>query len=241
MRRRFPWLFTALWLMIFCLMVWAGFWQLGRAEEKRVINERLADKQWLRPQTDAEWQRLQPFNRIETWGEYHPTHLLLANQIIDGQVGYFVFTAMQTQSQQWLLVNRGWQPEAALDLDIESGPQLVRGLIGDWPRPGVQLGEQTIQHQAQQTVTYLPQAPTVNLIKQRHCANQSDTKCEVLPQVLKLDPAMDHGFVRAWQLPRMTVAKHQAYAAQWFTMAVVLCLVYGLFIRKQMTRKQDAS
>lgn len=241
MARKFPWLFTALWLTIFVVMVWAGFWQLGRAEEKQVINERLADKQWLMPQTSGEWQQLQPFNRIETWGEYRNTHWLLANQIMDGQVGYFVFTLLHTQSQKWLLVNRGWQAEADLDLQIDGGPQMVRGLIGDWPRPGIQLGEQTLQDSDQQTVTYLPQEKTVALIKQRHCDTKTMPSCEVLPMVLKLDPEMDHGFVRNWQLPRMTVAKHRAYAAQWFTMALVLCLVYGLFIKKHMATKKHAS
>ena len=51
------------------------------------------------------------------------------------------------------------------------------------------------------------------------------------------DAAAPHGFVRKWQQPVMTPAKHQAYAVQWFSMSAVLCLVWLIFIRKHYASK----
>jgi surfeit locus 1 family protein len=47
------------------------------------------------------------------------------------------------------------------------------------------------------------------------------------PVILLLDGADPHGFRRDWQpVYGVTPDKHRAYAAQWFTMALVLVLIY---------------
>lgn len=230
--KRFPWIFTALWLAVLSVMLWAGFWQLERAAQKESINERLADEQFQIPQTLKQWQQLVAFNRIRTTGEYLDTHLILDNQIMDGQVGHFIFTVFKTINNQIILVNRGWTDNDKQPLDVITDTQEITALVADWPRPGIQLGEQSVQQQAQQNLTYMPVEKINQLITARHCPLPSGGACAILPQVLKLDPGMAHGFERNWQLPRMTVAKHQGYAAQWFTMSLVLCFVYGLFLKK---------
>jgi surfeit locus 1 family protein len=49
----------------------------------------------------------------------------------------------------------------------------------------------------------------------------------LLPVVVLLDKADEHGFVREWK-PVYDVPpdKHRAYAMQWFTLALVLLLIY---------------
>lgn len=217
-------------------MVWAGFWQLGRAEEKRLINQRLTEGVLKQPQDLAAWQHTAAFEQVAVTGRFHPTHLLLDNQIMDGQIGHFVFTAFQTVEGLWLLINRGWVSGEA-DVKVPDDELKLEALVADWPAPGVQLGEQKVVDQAIQHVTYLEQEATMAMLKERLCERNSPQECIVLPRVLKLDPQMAHGFKRQWQLPRMTVEKHQAYAAQWFTMSLVLCLVYGIFLRKMYASK----
>lgn len=213
-------------------MVWAGFWQLGRAEEKQMINQRLSSESHLKPQSLSEWQRLKAFNKIQVTGRYLDTHILLDNQIMDGKVGYFVFTAFQTEDQQIVLINRGWTDVSDQDFDVNLKSQKIMALTADWPRPGIKLGEQEVQMIKQQHVTYMPESKVRNLLKERHCQQLTAEACIILPLVLKLELSMPDGFVRNWQLPRMTVEKHRAYAAQWFTMSLVLCLIYGIFLRK---------
>ena len=235
--RKFPWVFSLLWLVILLVMVSAGFWQLNRAKEKQQINNRLLAGEVNRPQTLQDWQLLTAFDQVEVRGHYVNTHFLLDNQIMDGQVGFFIFTAFLTVDDVLLLINRGWSADDQQNFDLAPNSQTVSALLADWPRPGIQLGEQTINNQAVQHLTYLQQQPTIDLLKQRHCQQSSTENCIILPRVVKLDKAMSHGFKRHWQLPRMTVAKHRAYAIQWFTMSLVLCVIYVIFINKTYASK----
>lgn len=241
MSKTFPWVFSLLWLVILMVMIWAGFWQLRRAEEKRIIQSKVAAGQIHTPVTVAEWLALDAFDQIQVKGQFFDTHFLLDNQIMDGQVGYFVFTSFKLSSGIWVLINRGWTQTAPADFDVlaeSAGTELMlTALIADWPKPGIQLGEQVVTEQAVQHVTYLTQKPVIELLKLRHCEQSRHDDCIILPRVLKLDPAMDHGFKRQWQLPRMTVAKHQGYAVQWFTMSLVLCLIYIIFLKKTYMAK----
>ncbi len=229
---RFPWIFSVLWLAILSVMLWAGFWQLGRAEEKAEINKKLAEKQFHAPQTTTEWQQLKAFDQVRVLGVYLDTHLILDNQIMDGQVGHFVFTAFKTNNDQLMWVNRGWTDDTQQNFNVEIKPQEITALVADWPRPGFQLGEQEVKNESRQHLTYMPQKEVSELLSQRHCQQASGEGCIILAQVLKLDASMSSGFSRNWQLPRMTVEKHNAYAAQWFTMSAVLCLLFGVFLKK---------
>ena len=49
----------------------------------------------------------------------------------------------------------------------------------------------------------------------------------LLPLVLQLDAGDAHGFVREWKpVYGIPPAKHRAYAMQWFTLALVLAMIY---------------
>lgn len=229
---RFPWVFSVLWLAVLSVMIWAGFWQLRRADEKTAINQRLSEKQFYTPQTNTQWKQLKAFKQVRVFGHYLDTHFILDNQIMDGQIGHFIFTAFKTNNNQIVLVNRGWTDASNQSFDVDDKVEELLAAVADWPRPGFQLGEQDVQKRATQHLTYMPQEPIHQLLKDRHCRQSNTEECIILPQVLKLNPDMDSGFKRNWQLPRMTVEKHRAYAAQWFTMSVVLCLVYIIFLRK---------
>ncbi len=222
-------------------MLWAGFWQLRRADEKQDINDRLSAELIKRPLSEQDWQNQKAFDQVKIHGQFSNTHFLLDNQIMDGEVGFFVFTAFKTSEGLWLLVNRGWHDQDGINFDVTEDLMQLKALVSDWPRPGIKLGEQTVLNQNVQHVTYLDSTATIEVLKQRLCEQNSGVGCIILPLVLKLDPTMAHGFKRDWQLPKMTVAKHQAYAAQWFTMSLVLVLVFGIFIKKQFAQNKHAS
>ncbi len=221
-----------MWLAILVVMIWAGFWQLGRAEQKKLINQRLSSDSLSHPKSLTDWQTIAAFETITVMGTFDNTHLLLDNQIMDGHVGYFVFTAFQTVDGMWLLINRGWTADKEQDFELPSTQTTLKALAADWPSPGIQLGEQVVENKAVQHLTYLEQEATTTMLKARLCKQNNADGCIILPRVVKLDPEMAYGFKRAWQLPRMTVEKHRAYAAQWFTMSLVLCIIYAIFLRK---------
>ncbi len=232
--KRFPWLFTLLWLLILVVMLSAGFWQLNRAEEKRLMAKRMSAGQTAVPTSAKDWAQLQAFDQVMITGHFQPQQFLLSNQIVDGQVGFFVFTAFTTVNQLHLLVNRGWVATADAEIQVTDHEVQLTGLVADWPRPGIQLGEQILTEQQQQVVTYWPPDLTRQWLQDQLC---QPAACEVLSQVMKLSPEAPLGFVRKWQAPVMTPAKHQAYAVQWFSMSAVLLLVWLIFIRKHYAGK----
>ncbi len=217
------------------VMVWAGFWQLDRANQKEQIRQQMQSGDYRQPGQWASWQQLSDYQTIHVRGRYHNTHFLLANQFHDGQVGYYVLTAFQTEDHVWLLVNRGWTVSADIEIAVPEDEVELIGMLAAWPRPGVQLGDQILQNKSRQQVTYLPKDQTRLFLTQQLCQRGD---CDILNRVIKLDTAAEHGFVRDWQAPMMTAARHRAYAFQWFIMALALCLIYLYYLRKTYAIKK---
>jgi cytochrome oxidase assembly protein ShyY1 len=217
------------------LMIWAGFWQLDRAKQKDLIRQQMQSGIRQQPQKVADWQKIKDYQAIQVNGHYQNTHFILANQFYDGQVGFQVFTAFLTADNIWLLVNRGWIASPNIDISVNEDKVKLIGMLAAWPRPGVQLGEQILQDKSQQRVTYLPIEQTKVFMTQHLCQRGH---CDILNRVVKLDADADAGFVRDWQAPMMTAARHRAYAFQWFIMSLALCLIYFYFIRQSYAIKK---
>ena len=61
----------------------------------------------------------------------------------------------------------------------------------------------------------------------------------VQPYVLRLDADDPDGFVRVWPVPDQTaVRRHEAYAVQWFGMAVVFIAVVGAMWRRELRARR---
>lgn len=230
--KQFPWGFSLLWLVILLVMLWAGFWQLDRAKQKRQLKANSESGLSNKPKNLADWKKLKPFEKVEFSGRYQDLHFALDNQFSDGKVGKFLYSVFETTEGVWLLINRGWVP-ATTNLDSTSELQRVKGMVATWPEPGYKMGQQPINNVRQQNVTYLEYEPVVKLIKDRLCERSEGKDCIIPHLTIKLAADMPHGFKREWLLPKMTAEKHQAYAIQWFTMSLALCLVYFIFLKKQ--------
>ncbi len=101
-------------LALLPLLVFLGFWQLSRGEQKRVLLDSYAERQVAAPLTAGQLLNVdQPaFRRVQLRGHLDGQHsLLLDNRVRDGQVGVELLQPFQDQaSGQWLLLNRGWLP-----------------------------------------------------------------------------------------------------------------------------------
>lgn len=233
--KRTTWVFVVLNLALILVMVKAGFWQLDRAAQKRTIADQLQT-------TDAP---LQQWSQVASLGnndaQYQPVALtgsldtnyimLLDNKVWQGQVGYQIVVPL-VQGQQAILVNLGWVPQgdsrqqlpALPELNAWQGEQFITGRL-KWPEMGFQLAKQTLAEQYPQRLQYLPMPQ----LQQAFMAQG----VELLTPVLRLDPQAQIGFVRQWQWLTMPATKHTAYAWQWFSMAFVLAIIAGVFIRQQ--------
>ena len=221
---------------IFCT---AGFWQLGRAEEKRELFtafEQSADGNILRePVADSEAEQYL-YQRITLTGRYEPERqILLDNMVHQGRPGYQVLTPLRIGATA-VLVNRGWlranlDRNMLPDVAVTDKIRDVTGRLYRLPRAGYALEPAT------------PTAWTDRPIRMSF-----PTVDEIIGQVgfplhdyqLLLDPAESDGYTREWQPALMSPEKHLAYAIQWFMMAMTIVIIYVvLTIRAARREKPD--
>lgn len=229
----FPWWLCAFVVLVFSALVSLGFWQLGRAEEKRevlasrakqVLNVELKSLPILEDYTRLRHQRVSLKGRFGSDRQF-----LLDNQIRHGRVGYSVLTPFQLAQGDWLLVDRGW---------VEQG--LTRQLL-----PEVQVADFSGELKGEVHVPYGKAyslgAFNAGSVGWPHVVQFPDfdgMSVEfgkvLLPVVIRMSPESEAGYLREWAVVAMGPEKHVAYAVQWFSMAVVFVILIGIAWRKKV-------
>lgn len=214
-------------LLVFPLLVWLGFWQLERAEWKQALVDTHAERIQQPAQSLAQLLELGDaveYRNTRVQGNYDLEHqLLLDNRTYAGKAGYHVLTPLQLSSQDAVvLVNRGWVPtgyDRSILPDLP-GPDHEVSLVATIklpPKKLFRLGE------IEEATTGWPKVVQQLRIKQF----EKRLGYVLLPVTLLLDKQDEHGFVRDWKpVYGMPADKHRAYALQWFTLAVVLMMIY---------------
>jgi len=208
-----------------CLFATLGTWQQRRASEKRAIE--------LQHQTaptltlEAAIAQNRRFSIIDARGHYDGRrHILLDNQVWQGQAGVYVFTPFHPLQGKTILVNRGWLP---LPPDRKSLPAIptptdevvLKGILNSAPVPGRLLGQADHLERENwpQLVTYL-NLPDISEIL--------GTPLE--DWVVQLSASEPGGFGgRDWQPVYLTSSRHQGYAIQWYSL-LAACFVMWVFL-----------
>jgi surfeit locus 1 family protein len=217
------------------LLLTLGMWQLHRAHFKESLEQtyqaRSSDEavRLSAPVSDPGWLR---FRRVRAEGRYDAQHqVLLDNRVHQGRAGYEVYSPFHIEDTGlWVLVNRGWVPlgrtRAELpDVAVPAGTVAIQGLMDLPPGKTLLLGES--------------ETPGWPKVVQRVDLDELSERLgrRLEPAVLLLDAQVPGGFVRRWQLGSSGVARHYSYAVQWFAMAAVLILLYGVL----NTRRVESS
>ena len=236
-----PWWASLVTFALVALLCWLGFWQLDRAAQKRSLGALYAERAALPPvvlnraQGPRTREEAMAWRRVEATGSYDGAfQILLDNQVVAGIAGYFVFTPFRFEGEDaWVLVNRGWVPAG---LDRQVVPEVVlldsdvdiriRGIAKPAPNTGLILGEPMLEALAPGTY----RAPLIDRV---WLSDQMGR--DLLPYVVRLDPAMADGFLREWRVPGTGEARHLGYAFQWFALAVTLFLIY-VFVNLKRAR-----
>lgn len=216
-----------------------GFWQYGRAAEKRVqiaqADAALADRTPVSLLTPT----FEPYEWVEGSGTFaREPVVLLDNQQRDGRVGvevYGVFLADEIPGKR-MLVDLGWVPmDGQRDwpsVTVPEGRMTVRGMRTNPPSPGIRLGDAS---------AYLEKRGAEWLVVQLDTAAIGKALgAEVWPQVLRLDPAMKVGYERDLKVltNTLTPEKHLGYAVQWWGLAAtVLGIALVLTLRSRSRRR----
>lgn len=206
------------------LLLRLGFWQLERAEEKQQLLSVYQQQRKL-PARKLEIveasQQLSDYQSHIISGQYDREHYwLLDNKPRGGKVGYEVVMPLWT-GQQWILVNRGWvaAPRLREQLPIIATPIepiVIQGyfysssknallthsesdLAQAWPKRVLQIDINTVE---------------------KALSN------EFFPTILRIEADSPGALVTEWPVINTLPEKHQAYAVQWFAMAIALIFLY---------------
>jgi cytochrome oxidase assembly protein ShyY1 len=223
-------LFTALLLPA---LLFLGFWQLDRAEEKIALAAQEAKRLATAPVPLLSLRRADPaslpFTTVEVSGYFHPEALLMKdNQLRAGRYGVDVIGLFYVPAlAQWVMLNRGW---VAADPGRQSLPGIA---IPDadatltarlYLPPGKPYVLEADRFEALE-FPLLVQDLTASALRD---ALEERLAAPVYPHELRLLPDQPWGFRRDWPIMNSSPAKHRGYALQWFTMAAALLVLFVL-------------
>lgn len=232
----FSWLGLILYLLLLTLLCSLGFWQLGRGEQKQaLIRQQQAVSQAsplnLNQQAELDVGN-ERYRRARVNGRYDAVHqFLIDNQVMDGKSGFYVMTPLVVEGQsKAILINRGW---VALGADRQHLPDVsldargieVTGRINLFPTPGIKLAGMEQPGEGWPSV--------LQMIDQGRIAEKLGYG--IADFQLELDADAGPGYRRDWRVAAVAIPpeKHQAYAVQWFGLAIALSFLFiWISIRK---------
>ncbi|MBT3799381.1 MAG: SURF1 family protein [Porticoccaceae bacterium] len=214
---------------LFPLLIFLGFWQLDRADEKSAIVAAFSANQQAAP---ADVKALlaggnQQYRSAWLTGALDSSRqIVLDNRVKNGRPGYEILEPMSVKGleadglPQAMLVNRGWVP-APLDRsqlpEVEPvvGEVQVRGFLYHNLRGGYRLDDQiTVVRQWPSRVGWISVERAEELFGEPFYEYQ-----------LRLDSDSVGSLETGWVTVAVQPEKHTAYAVQWFVMAAVLLVM----------------
>lgn len=218
-----------------------GFWQLDRADQKRVIDDGVQQSQLKAPldlnsvikegKTNSETFVKEIYRSASMTGSYDTEHqYLLDNRTYKGRAGFHVLTPFLLNSKEGVLVNRGWisyegTRENIPDISVNKERLNIAGVIKKQGRAIVLKDDDLTITDGNDSKAQQSNYP--KLVQEiRISALASDLNIRLLPIVIELDSAEKTGFVREWQPYYGSIDKHNAYALQWFVMSAILLFLF---------------
>lgn len=216
------WLFV---LLLMPLLLWLGFWQLDRAEQKREMLARYQQQRSAPALSAAKLFAADPaalaHRRVRLRGDFLADYsLLLDNQILDGRVGYQLLQPFRSE-QGLLLVNRGWlpgPPDRSMPL-LPVAPAAVELTAAVY----IPAGQAVVLREDDWSANWPLRVQSVDVQRFADKLGQS-----VFPYVLRIEPAQPGALEVYWPPVNTRPEKHTGYAVQWFAMAAAL-LLCGIF------------
>lgn len=225
-------------LVVMALCIKLGLWQFRKAEVKESLQRMLEQSQTLAPVklptaiNDIEKWR---YRRVKFAGTYEPKfQILLDNQVENGVAGFNVLTPVKLEnSQQYVLVNRGWIA-GRLDrkLPVVEVPLGRHEVVGDIIIPLAKVFTfDAPQYGGEWQLLWQ------NIDMQRYTKAIS---ADVKPYVVRLDVNSNAGgFSRQWPAPGNRASMHLGYAYQWFGFAFTLFVIY-IVLNIKKTKSQES-
>ncbi|SET85635.1 SURF1 family protein [Thalassotalea agarivorans] len=214
---RLPWLFFT--LAVAAILLNLSHWQYERSIEKKIREQKISQYQQQQPASVVKVQQLMADDfdvndlPMQVTGHFDNEHAyLLDNQTLEGRVGYRVLKVLVSENVR-VLVNLGWVAapkyrDQLPKIDAIDGQHTIRGHIRIIEQ-NITLANETQHNQWPMRIQQIDLDKISSLIGQK-----------LLPFVLYLDKKEVLGYQKNWQPIVMPWQKHQAYAVQWFALAI---------------------
>ena len=223
-------LFTALLLP---LLIYLGFWQLQRADEKALLATAFAERQASAPvllSADLAGQKDGlAYLPVRIRGKFVPgKDILLDNRLQRGQFGYEVVSPVVLSSGgDVVLVNRGWiagdsARRSLPSAPVPSEPIDVTGHLYIAPGEPYLLAEQSF------TGPWPKVLQALEMEKLRPVIERAVSGSSMFPHLVRLDSGQAGALQVDWQVINVSPQKHHGYALQWFCMAAALAILFVL-------------
>lgn len=204
------------------LTIALGFWQLGRANEKLVLQSRIDAHAKGAPVTLGR-DEVRPgdvlLRPVEARGRFEPRHtVFLDNRVYKQQAGYHVLMPLKlADTEKYVLVNRGWiatgaERQRAPAVKTPEEELVIRGMAVPFSERYLELSSKIAEGNVWQ-----------NIVLERY---RQATRLDVQPIIVQQTSPLDDGLVRDWPPVDLKRNTNLAYAVQWFALAAAIFIYY---------------
>jgi cytochrome oxidase assembly protein ShyY1 len=218
-------------------MVAAGFWQLDRLAERKDFNRDVREQSQRAPidltsvLDDFDAGTLDPSTAewlpVTVSGTYVPDQVVEFNNSQGGQAGDNVLTALVSDADVTVIVNRGFIP---LGIDVPPPPATEVDVVG-YVRPSeVRSRGGLTDADDGEPLTEIRRIDIPRLAQQ--------FPGEVAPvyvQLIDSDPDIEVGDPAPVVLPELDNGPHLSYAIQWFIFAICVAVGWVLAVRRSLS------
>lgn len=230
-------LLSALAAGAFAILVGLGVWQLQRLEWKQGLITRLEERVKAEPITLAEVNERREahqdieYLRTRVKGEYLHGKERHLYTVEDGKVGWRIITPLKLQTGRFVMVDRGFVPEALKQPSSRPGS----------PVDGWSLVTGIVRLPDNQRLFTPDNAPEKNVWHWRDLEGMASSVLSQ-EQMKQLEPL----FIQQENIPAMKEwpqagysninlpNKHLEYALTWFALAGVLLVVFAFYLRSRL-------
>ena len=212
------------------LLINLGFWQLGRVQEKRAVQQAMEQRQLetptplatltprIGPLSEEQANELENLSVVTTGRYWNSASFVVAFQFFQGAPGFELITPFEIEdSGEFVLVSRGW---------VTPGP----GADGMPYIPPIE-GMQTLRGQLHVPASLAARSQvegenwplrfrSLDIIRAAELMERP-----LLPWLVRLGVGEPGVFARHWPAVTVNTRMHIQYALQWFAMALVVLVV----------------
>ena len=211
---------TVFFVFFASLFFFLGLWQIERGQAKKIIIEEFNNNLTKKPaylEIDSK-----KWDRVFVEGKWDSSKQILIDNVIHrGISGFKVLTPLKIKnSEKTILVDRGWikrerSRETIPDIKVPEDTVMVSGIL-ESPELGLVLSEDLVT----KTWPKISQTKNPDILLKEY----DETMYKLL---LMADPLLKNSLEYIKIVPtNIMPSKHFSYAAQWFSMFLVLCLMF---------------